>query len=82
MNAYLYAHIVIILFATGCFFYNVMRIRTVVDEMRTEYLDMLKKEVEQVNDCFDKWQATIDALGDSIKLNNEILDAWERDQEE
>lgn len=82
MNAHLYAHIIIVLFGIGCFYYNVMRIRTDVDEMRTEYLDMLKKEVEQVHDCFDKWQETIDALGDSIKLNNEILNTWERDQEE
>ena len=82
MNAHLYAHIVITLFAIGCFYYNVMRIRTDVYEMRTEYLAMLKKEVEQVHDCFDKWQATIDVLDASIKLNNEILDAWEGDQEE
>lgn len=82
MSSHLYAHIIITLFAIGCFYYNVMKIRADVDEMRTAYLDMLKKEVEQVHDCFDKWQATIDALDNSIKLNNEILDARKGNQEE
>lgn len=78
----MYGYIVIVLFALGCVYYNVMRIRTDVYEMRTEYLDMLKKEIEQVNDCFDEWRATIDALDNSIKLNNEILNARKGDQEE
>ena len=80
MNAHLYAHIVITLFAIGCFYYNVMRIRTDVDEMKTEYLDMLKKEVELTNECFDKWQKTVDALNDSIKPNNEILEVLKNER--
>lgn len=82
MSAHIYGYIVIVLFALGCVYYNVMRIRTDVYEMRTEYLDMLKKEVELTNECFDKWQKTVDALNDSIKPNNEILDAWKEGQEE
>jgi len=51
-----------------------------VNEMHTAYNSFLKMLTGQVESTFDKWEATIKTLNESIELNSKLIEAFDKAQ--
>lgn len=53
---------------------GIKKIEADIEALRHEYLDIMNRKAEQVNDCLDHWKETIDSLDRSIETTNNLLE--------